>query len=512
MRRTALTLVASMLVLVSCTDSSTRPTAFLAPPGARYQLTQSGTLDTEIIALIQALFAPEVEANALSQWSIIKERLAGGEVAAARSRLLTLDTYIQSKQGQMDPPPNSESIPTATARLILYMSLYVYTGPNTPIPTQMGIGSDAKTEIVQPTIPATIQTPLKHAAVGLDAGSVTTPTIVVVTQNTAFFQSHCSGPFTTKFCQYPIFYEYHSFPHVRFEKAVRVAMCPVPPGGNYGVLPGIDDDALVRAHDKPANPADYTPGGLPVPGEAIEILPINPNFDPTHPTIICAGTTYPQVALFHVPRQPEGALENALAFMARTGNRVASLVAEALTPESAYAIDSGIEHLAFDFSQFGIIDTTGRPDLKVSNTVLSLRSVNVGAQLTVNYTLANVGAAPSPAVVTAIRLTPTGSTPGSPITLVPSGPAPSASTIYPLDNRGESVVVRIPDNLAAGSYNIGPVVSTAAGLPENPAKLADNTQTRELTVTRLNIRVGNPIGGSPIGGNPIGTSPVGRLP
>jgi len=99
MRRTALTLVASMLVLTSCTDSSTRPTAFLAPPGARYQLSQAGTLDTEIIALVQALFAPELEANILSQWSTIKARLAAGEVAAARSRLLTLDDFIQSKQG-----------------------------------------------------------------------------------------------------------------------------------------------------------------------------------------------------------------------------------------------------------------------------------------------------------------------------------------------------------------------------------------------------------------------------
>jgi hypothetical protein len=276
------------------------------------------------------------------------------------------------------------------------------------------------------------------------------------------------------------------------------------------VLPGIDDDALVRAHDKPANPADYTPGGLPVPGEAIEILPINPNFDPTHPSIICAGTTYPQVALFHVPRQPEGPFENALAFMARAGNRVATLVAQALTPESAYAIDSGVEHLAFDFSQFAILDTTGRPDLRVSQTALSLRNINAGSLLTVSYSLTNGGTAPSPAVVTAIRLTPTGITPGGPITLVPTAQAPSASTIYPLDSRQESVVVHIPDSMAAGTYVIGPVVSTAAGLPENPLTLPDNSQQRELTVTRLLTRIGSPIGGNPIGGNPIGGIQIGR--
>jgi hypothetical protein len=494
MRRTALMLVASLLVLTSCTDTSTRPTAFLAPPGARYQLSPTGTLDAEIIALTQALFAPELETNALSQWSAIKARLAGGEVAAARARLLTLDDFIQANQGRMDPPPNNESIPTATARLILYMALYVYSGPTTPVPPQMGIGSDAKTEIVKPNLPALIQTPLLHAAAGFDAGTVTTNTIVVVTQNTTFFQSHCSGPFTTKYCQYPIYYEYHSFPHVRFEKPVRVVMCPVPPGGNYGVLPGVDDDELVRAHDKPANPSGYTPGGFPVPGEAIEILPINPAFDPTHPTVVCGGTVYPQVALFNVPRHPEGVLENALAYAARATNSAASFVGRMLTPKSAYAIDNGVEHLSFEFSQFANLDTIGRPDLALSGTATSLRDVAAGGLLTVTYSLTNGGTAPSPGVSTIIRLTPRGVNAGPPVDLVPVGPAPSASKIFPLDSRNESVVVRIPDRMAGGAYLIGPVVTSTNGLPEDSGKLANNAQVRELTVHALTFRVASPVG------------------
>ncbi len=497
MRRTALMLVASLLVLTSCTDSSTRPTSFFAPSGARYQLTQAGTLDTEIIALIQALFAPELEANVLSQWSAIKARLAGGEIGAARSLLLDATSFIQSKQSVMEPPPNNESIATATARLVLYMSLYVYSGPNTPVPPQMGIGSDAATEIVKPNLPATIQTPLKHAATILDAGSVTTNTIIVVTQNTTFYQSHCDGPFTTKFCQYPIYYEYHSFPHVKFEKPVKVAMCPVPPGGNYGVLPGIDDDMLVRAHDKPSDPANFVPGGLPVPGEAIEILPINTQYNPTQPSVICAGTTYPQVALFNVPRHPEGMLENAFALAARAGNRAATFVGQALTPKSAYAIDNGVEHFTQDYSQFANMDTTGRPDLRLSSTTLSLRDVNAGGLLTVSYSLTNGGAAPSPGVSTIIRLTPRGLTPGTPIDLAPVAQAPSASRIFPLDSRVESVVVRIPDRIAAGSYVIGPVVTSINGLPEKSGKLADNAQVRELTVKRFGFTVGSPIGRIP---------------
>ncbi|MEO8337285.1 MAG: hypothetical protein ABI664_20070 [bacterium] len=493
MRRIALPLVASLLVLTSCTDSSTRPSSFLAPPGVRYQLTQTGTLDSEVIALIQALFAPELETNLLSQWSIIKERLAGGEITAARSRLLTAAAFILSKQSFMAPPPNNESIPTATARLVLYMSLYVYNGPTTPVPSQMGIGSDAKTEIVTPTSPAIIQTPLKHAAAGLDVGTVMTNTIIVVSQNTTFYQSHCNGPFTTKYCQYPIYYEYHSFPHVKFEKPVRVAMCPVPPGGNYGVLSGVDDDELVRAHDKPANAANYTPGGYPVPGEAIEILPINPQFDPTHPTIICAGTMYPQVALFNVPRRPEGVLENARAYAARAGNGAVRFVGRMLTPKEAYAIDNGVEHLAFDFSQFAIIDTIGRPDLRLSGTALSLRDVTVGGAVTVTYSLTNGGAAPSPGVSTVIRLTPKGLTPGAPVDLVPTAQAPATGMIFPLDSRTEAVVVQIPANMPAGNYAMGPVVTSTTGLPENGSTLTDNSQFRELTVRALSFRVAKPI-------------------
>ncbi|MEP6729204.1 MAG: hypothetical protein ABJE10_01135 [bacterium] len=483
MRRIALPLVASMLVLstVSCSDSSTKPPAFMAPAGQRYQLTQTGSLDTEIIALIQALFAPELQTAVLGRWNHIKSEVAAGNLPGAKTSLLEAIEFIKSKQSEMNPPPNHESIPTATARLVLYMALYVYDGPNTPVPLQLGIGTDAAAEIVKPTAPTLIQTPLRHASSNFDAGSVTTNTIVVVAQNTTFFQSHCSGPLTTKYCQYPIFYEYHSFPHVRFEKPVRIAMCPVPPGGNYGVLPGIDDDMLVRAHDKPANPADFTPGGFPIPGEAVEILPLNTAFDPTHPTIICAGTAYPQVALFHVPQHPVGVLANALAFGARTANGAARLVAKAVTPKDAYAIDNGVEHFALEFSKFANMDTTGRPDLQALHVMLSLRTVSRGGTLNVTWTLANAGAAPSPGVATVLRLTPTGNTPGGPIDLVATTP-PSVAGIFPLDSRTQTVSVKITEGVASGTYTLGPIVSTTGGLPEKSSTLGDNRQARELTV------------------------------
>ena len=481
MRRIALPLTACLILLAtSCSDTS-RPTRFSAPLGARYQLTAAGTLDSEIIALIQALFPPELETNVLSQWSVIKARLAGGEIATAKAKLVETTTFIQANQSRMDPPPNNESIATATARLVLYMSLYVYDGPTTPVPPQIGVGSDAKIEVVSPTQPATVTTQLKHAATHLDAGSVTTSTIIVVTQNTTFFASHCSGPLATKYCQYPIYYEFHSFPHVRFEKPVQVAMCVVPPGGNYGVLPGVDDNMLVRAHDKPVDPADFTPGGYPVPGENVEILPINRLFDPTHPIIDCSGTVYPQVTLFHVPPRPEGVLGSALALAARAGNSAARYVAAMLTPRSAYAIDNGVEHNTFAFSQFVNMDTIGRPDLVVSQTALSQSSVTRGSAVTVSWSLSNGGTAPGPGVVTTIKLSPAAGTPGGAVTLRAAS-ALSSATIYPLDARAEVAVVTIPESVAPGRYTLGPTVSTTGGLRETLLSMANNRQVREITI------------------------------
>jgi hypothetical protein len=218
-----------------------------------------------------------------------------------------------------------------------------------------------------------------------------------------------------------------------------------------------------------------------VPSEGIEILPANPGFDPTHPIVICAGTTYPTVALFKVPRNPDGLLENARAYAARAGNGVARFIGGLVTPKSAYAIDNGEEHNTFLFSTFANMDTTGRPDLRVSGTTLSLRTVSLGGTVTVSYSLTNGGAAPSPGVVTAFRLTPTGTTPGSPVNVVPLA-APSASQIFPLDSRVETATLKFTEPIKPGTYTLGPVVSTTGGLPEKSSTLADNRLPREITV------------------------------
>ncbi|MDB4899746.1 MAG: hypothetical protein JWN53_1554, partial [Gemmatimonadetes bacterium] len=267
MRRHTLVTAVLMLGLAACNDA-TAPTSRLAPRSeTQYQLTPSGTLDAEITALITALYPPRPRLVIQATWLAIKHELGENDAKDARLLLTGLTKVILQSQPIMSTPPNNESKAGATARLVLYMSLYVYSGPSTPPPPEFGAGADATVGIVTPTAPTVIQTPTLHAAASFDAGSVNADAIVVLTQNTDFFKSHCAGPMTTKYCQYPIFYHYRVFPEQRFNKPVHVAMCHVHTGTNYGPLPGVDHDKFVVIHDKPADPANYTPGGYRVPGE-----------------------------------------------------------------------------------------------------------------------------------------------------------------------------------------------------------------------------------------------------
>ncbi len=482
MRRSML-VAGSLLALVSaCGDSTAPPPAWTVPSASRYQLTQAGTLDSEIRALIVALFPTGLETAALSRWNAITEKVASNDLPNAKSKLTNLALWVMHHESQMDPPPNNESVAAASARLILYMSLYVYNGPTTPVPANFGAGADAAVEVVAPGSPALLQTPLKHGAASFDAGSVTDPTIVIVSQNTNFYQQKCSGPFTTKYCQYPLYYHFQVFPQQKFRKLVHMAVCHVPTGSNYGPLPGVDHNQFVLIHDKPANASDYTPGGLPVPGENIEILPKNSTFDPARPIVACPGSAYPQVALFTVPRAPDGLLAKALVLAARAGNGAVRLLAQVVTPRTAYAIDNGEEHNTFLWSEFENADTLGHPDIGVSASTLSASIVPAGSTVTLQYTVGNGGTAPSPLVNTVIRLTPTGETPGAPVDLVPSPPPVWSGPLFPEETRSASAVITIPPALAWGTYTLGAVASTAGGVPELEGTLGDNSQPVALTV------------------------------
>jgi len=239
----------------------------------------------------------------------------------------------------MDTPPNGESKAAAAARLILYMSLYVYSGPDTPPPPFIP-GADDAVGLVTPSAPATIVTPTTHAGVALQAGSVSENTIVVITENPTFYPQ-CLGPLTTteRVCQYPLFYTFNEFPHTRLLKTARFAVCHVEVANPRGPAnEGIH--ARVRlAHTLPADPADYTAGSLT--GEQygqIEILPST-----TQTFSLCTGVAYGS------PASDVIGMSGALGWLARA-------VTRAVTPKSAYAIDQGGGGESLTFSDFNVVD------------------------------------------------------------------------------------------------------------------------------------------------------------
>ena len=498
MRRERLLTATLLLLAASCRDVTGPTTTLTVPAGTRYQLGVSGTLDGEITTLIAALFPKGLETAAGTRWDVIRDKIAAGDVATARKMAKELSKWVKGKESQMEPPPMNESRAGAAARLVLYMSLYVFEGPSTSPPPEFGAGADATVQIVSPTEPKLVQTEAKKAAARFDAGTVSEETIVVITENTEFFRPKCSGPFTTKYCQYPLFYHYRAFPQQKFQKLVRTSVChvhrePTEPydPNKYQPLPGVDHGKLVMLHDLPADANNYTPGGKQIPDENIEVLPRNTTSIPEAPPTVCSGTKYQQpIALFQVLAMPSGVLGKAYAMAARAVNGAATSVGRALTPKSLYAVDNGEEHNAFYFSSFANADSSGHPDLAVTGSAASAMTVLVGDPLTLTYTLSNIGTAHSPVVGTVVRLTPTGETNDPPVELAASLAPGAEQALYPEQSRGGSAAVTIPTDLAPGTYTITAVASSADGLTE--IVLENNSEPVAITVLPREVTVNVP--------------------
>jgi hypothetical protein len=349
------------------------------------------------------------------------------------------------------------------------MAMYVFSGPGTSPPTYF-TGADAVVGFVTPGAAATVVTPTRHAGVAFEAGSVAENTIVVVSQNnSADFTPNCTGPLDTLLCQYPQFYTFEEFPHTRLLKGAKFSVCHINGGTNRAPLETATEHNIhVRfqlAHDKPANPADYTPGSTirDQNGESIEILPlITQNF------VFCDNVTYTP--------EPPPVITQALT---RMGRALASL----LTPKSAYAIDQGGGGVSFFFSNFNDVDPVGQPDRAVQSftatPVCGLLEclVHPGTTMKLNYTIANIGtAAAGDNALIHISLVPDD---GDPVVIIMS----SVGQLYP---GGTPFVVTnqdfvIPADTPPGDYTIQ--LDVAGGFfPEIPGTDADNHASVSITV------------------------------
>ena len=460
-RFSTLAVLVLVLAAVACSENPNeikllgRTSAVVAP---------TGTLDQNIVDVLK-LFPKGLETAATTRWANVKQKYAAGlsdpaQMTVAKQMLFELSAWVQQKTPNMDNPPAGEAKGAASARAVLYMSMYVYGGPSTPTPPYLP-AADATVGIVTPTTAATIVTPTTHAGVKLDAGSVAENTVIVVTQNPTPYPENCSGPLRTKFCQYPQFYTFEMFPHAPLLKAATFNVCHVNTGKNR--YPLADHERFSLAHTKPADPANYVLGGKVFDGngESIEILPrVYQDF--SHCEL---GDSY---ASNNTVGGPLGAL-----------SRFARGLQKMLTPKTAYAIDVGLGGLSLDMSPFNVLDTLSSPDIAVQSVSVSQASVHPGDHVALSYSVTNIGTATLAPAHASIVLTPVpiegAAPPGQQIA------AFEIDSIVPLTPRtGNNLDVAIPSDVSAGAYTLALVIDDDPNFPD--ANLANNTGISSIVV------------------------------
>ncbi|MDB4871336.1 MAG: hypothetical protein JWL97_2340 [Gemmatimonadales bacterium] len=442
-----------LLVFAACKDD---PSGIKLNPLSSRSLviTPDLTLD-QSVSNLWTLF-PQGLANAgNTRWSNIKRKYTGGQLAEAKQMLVELTAWTQSKTSDMGTPPDGESKTSAASRLVLYMSMYVYAGPNTAVPPFIA-SADNVVGIVTPGAPATIVTPTKHAGIQLEAGSVAQNTIIVVTQNPNHYPDNCSGPLETRLCQYPQFYTFDEFPHQRFLKPAKINVCHVNSGDSRRPL--ADHDRFRPAHTKPADPADYTPGSTirDQNGENIEILPL---VSQTFST--CTDNMYA------VSSTTKGLLGELAQFAAAVGKR--------LSPRPAYAIDVGLGGSTMDLSPFNDVDPLGTPDLSVNDYGFGQQTIHPGDHVAVHYTIANLGTASSAEVGVTVQLSAVESE-GRSYAFHP----PAAPSLVPFQQTGPlTTEIAIPYGIPSGSYSLSLTVGADPVLSD--ANAVNNTATLSVS-------------------------------
>lgn len=437
--------IASIVVLAACNDS--QPVGLTPPHGGVATVTPSGTLDQNIYNLF-ALFPNGLSNAGLSQWKNIKAKYSAGQtdpqqLAVAKKMLVELVKWVQNKTNAMNTPPAGETKDAAASRLVLYMSEYVYNGP-TFTPPVYTPAADVAVAVVEPTAGDTIVTPAEVAGIGLEAGSVAEPTIFVVTQNPTPYPDNCSGPLQTKLCQYPRFYTFDQFPHVKLLKPAKLSVCHV--SGDVARAPLADHDRFRLAHTLPANPADYTPGSTirNTGGEAIEILPLI-----TQTFVNCGN----------VEMTASGLRRGVLGKVTRLAKNVVKFFA----PTTAYAIDQGFGGETLEFSDFNDVDPQGVPDNSVDTVAATSGPYHEGDHVTYTYTVSNNGTATADPVPVDVLI--------SSDSVFGAGDIVAGSDTLPALVPGQSVnrtfTVVIPSGVPTGSQFMGIRVANSVGVPED---------------------------------------------
>ena len=477
--RRAFAALATLVALTACDNGASR---IIAPSPATSTTIAPATVDlgAEIRSMIATGFPTGFSSAINAKWDQVlraiakndRETLLGRSVPVANSRAALTRTvgFIQMKAGSATPPPG-ETADHFVARLVLYMSLYVYEGPSAQ-PPPLTPTSDIALTVVQPTVTDTVATPALQAAAIFPAGAVSEPTVVVVTPVATHYPANCSGPLVTHLCQYPLFYTFNVFPDVKLAVPASVQVCHVDAGVNRRPL--ADHDRFRISHDRPVNPADYTAGSTIV--DSVEVLQLTLMNVTNCPGD--GGTTYSALPAPTHPLSPLGRLTYLAASVA---HRAAFEARRLLTPREALAIDVGGGGFVQSFSTFGVVDPQSIADLSQSTapgTQFSVGSTSAhpGDLLAIpTWSVANVGSGTSGAFTSSVVLA-SDSLLTEPISTTNAGGGaalvPGASYAYP------AMSLALPPSLAPGTYFVGTAITPAG---------ADSSSDDDRVSVRLTV-------------------------
>jgi hypothetical protein len=224
-----------------------------------------------------------------------------------------------------------ETVPSAAAKVKLYMIAYVYGLVVPNIPTGVDFGGGL---VLPGTDPAPIITLNQLAGVDLKALSVDVPTLITIVENRTTYPL-CGGPLATTLCQLPRFYRFDASPHVKLKVPAAFVVCHTKPAAlPWGTT---NLDARIRvAHDRPAHASDYTPGATQT-GD-IEIL------------------AYIPVAFLHCEDHTNVAFAAPASPLEQRGRALLGALWSAVRPRTAWAIDLGGGGQSLFFSNFNLVD------------------------------------------------------------------------------------------------------------------------------------------------------------
>lgn len=464
------------LALAACSDTTPTATSLVRGPGSMGNLTVLETyIQTQIDIYLPQGFEDAVDAR----WATVQRKKAAGDMAGAIKTFNTLASWIDKKTADITPPDlTKESKAQAAARLVLNMGNWLYFGENTPVVELKG--KDAALEFVPAGAVVNFTTPAQQAGFRLEAGSTAEDRVILIVQDETDYPGNCNGPLVTRRCQYPLFYEFKSFPANRFLKPAKFAVCMVTRG---------DRRPLERLADEVNNPAPVharmrLAHELPAPAnqgaeadgfiheDGIEILPKSAT------QLSLTNCEAPNVAAMRP-------MERALYAVTRFAERL-------LGPKSLYAYDSGPEHDGLSMSHFNAVDPVSSPDLAIASLLVSPSSAAVGTAVTVSYVVENrsrrsggeATAASSPTHVTAWL---------SSDQTISEDDISLGSAVVPAmlpDATPFPVLLTFNAPATGGTYYV--IVKVDANTPLAEYSLVNNTVTAQLTVTVPNT-IPNPI-------------------